>query len=324
LDDLETTASLTKTRSRRCLLHTIKALDTLFFDILGFSDRLRTMEITVLHHLYAELIDDVRVTVFTPEILGTPDKQRKSNFDRADLLFDSIVLVSRNLMGDGYGAAVHDFLMSCTSLMEKSFAQQLPIRGAIGFGDYLEDSTRNIFLSREFAHLVRAEKAQNWSGCLVLPEAAKQILPIVFLMPDAPTHYEHRAMPLVRYEVPFKSTDTPSSNTYWCINWVYFLDPSERAIGLAFLKTPKLENTLRFIQHIDSLPDEDRPLPENFRPAIRILGQGTRCGVRIKFLDASGHGVDPPADASLKIKLTAGSEQAVFQGPPITSPKGGV
>lgn len=55
-----------------------------FFDILGFSDRLRTMDITDLHHLYAELIDDVKNTVFSSEILGTPDKKRKANFDRAN------------------------------------------------------------------------------------------------------------------------------------------------------------------------------------------------------------------------------------------------
>jgi hypothetical protein len=288
-----------------------------FFDILGFSDRLRTMEITDLHHLYAELIDDVRSTVFSPEILGTADKQLKSNFDRANFLFDSIVLVSRDLASEQIGPAIHDFLMSCASLMEKSFVKQLPLRGAISFGDYLEDSGRNIFLSREFANLVRMEKAQEWSGCIVLLEAIEKILPIIFLQPDAPIHYEHRAMVLVPYDVPFKSINTRLSKTYWCINWVYFLNPDEKATGLAFLKSPKLENTLGFVQHVDSLPDEDRPLPEKFRPAVRLLGQGTRFGVRIKFIDANGNGADPPADARLQIVLNMGSTNVVFQGPPM-------
>lgn len=295
-----------------------------FFDILGFSVRLRTMEMTDLHHLYADLIDDVQGTVFSPEILGRAGKQRKSNFDRANFLFDSIVLVSRALTPEDARQAVHDFLMSCASLMEKSFTRQLPLRGAVGFGDYLEDSERNIFLSREFANLVRVEKGQEWSGCIVLPEATEKILPVLFLNPDAPKHYEHRAMVLAPYEVPFKSTEKPHSGNYWCINWVYFLSPEERSAGLAFLKSPKLENTLKFVQHVESLPDEERPLPEKFLPAVRLLAQGTLSGVRIKFLDDRGNAVDPPAGVPLKIVLKAGSEQVTFQGPPITDREEGI
>lgn len=288
-----------------------------FFDILGFSDRLRTMEITDLHHLYAKLIDDVKNTVFSSEILGTPDKQRKANFDRANFLFDSIVLVSRDLNSEPISPAAHDFLMSCSSLMEKSFAMQLPLRGAIGFGDYLEDSERNIFLSSEFANLVRAEKAQEWSGCIVLPEANLKLLPVVFLEPDAPTHYEHRAMPIAFYEVPFKSTESLQLRRYWCVNWVYFLNPSSCEAGLGFLKSPKFENTLKFVRYIEGLPDKEQPLPDTFLPAVRVLTQGTRCGARLKFIDASGNGVDPPAGRKFNVVFKAGSDHLIAQGPPL-------
>src|SRR5688572_10707044 len=100
-----------------------------FFDILGFSQRLQDMELSTLHQLYAELIDDVRRTVFNPQILGAPEGRTKSNFERASFLFDSIVLVSRELLSDSGRPAIHDFLMSCSTLMEKSFAKQLPLRG---------------------------------------------------------------------------------------------------------------------------------------------------------------------------------------------------
>lgn len=287
-----------------------------FFDILGFSERLRTMDIADLHRLYAELIDDVADTVFNPQILGL-QPQRKSNFDRANFLFDSIVLVSRDLTVDFGRPAVHDFLMSCASLMEKSFALQLPLRGAISFGDYLEDPERNMFLCREFADLVREEKAQEWSGCIVLAPALERVLPVLYLDPGGELHYEHRAQVLAQYNAPFKAAEGQRRQRYWCVNWVYFLSQSELGKGLAFLKPPKLNNTTEFVRYIQSLPAEDRPLPEAFRPAVKVLGQGTLGGVRIKFVDAEGNGVDPPTEAKLTIRLVAGSQTAQFQGPPI-------
>lgn len=297
-----------------------------FFDILGFSQRLQDMELFALHHLYAELIDDARSTVFNSKILGLSEGQTKANFDRASFLFDSIVLVSRELSSDFGRPAIHDFLMSCSTLLEKSFAKQLPLRGVIGFGDYLEDDQRNIFLSREFAEMVRTEKAQDWSGCVVLRSAEKQILPVVFLEPNASTHYEHQAQVLALYKVPFKTHGNSESGerasaSAWCVNWVYFLDQADLEQGLQFLKGSKRSHTERFIRYITQLPDEVRPLPKNFSPAVRLLAQGTLGGVRIKFLDEDGRGVDPPQDAALLIKLIAGSQTAVFQGPPIPDPE---
>jgi hypothetical protein len=287
-----------------------------FFDILGFSDRLGSMPLTDLHALYVQLIDDVRMTVFSSEVIGTPQKPSKSNFDRANFLFDSIILVSRDLSDEHAGGAIHDFLMSCSLLMEKSFAKQLPLRGAIGFGDYLEDTERNIFLSPEFANLARIEKDQEWSGCVVLPDAMEKILPVIFLQPDLATpHYEHRAMVLSLFDVPFKSSEHVQPGKHWCINWVYFLDPFDRATGLEFLKSPKRENTIRFVEYIEKLPDEDRRLPNQFRPAVRVLGQGTRAGVRIKFINESGKGVDPPASCRVNISLNLGAYSIVLPVP---------
>jgi hypothetical protein len=293
-----------------------------FFDILGFSDRLRSMPLTDLHALYVQLIDDVQQTVFSSEVIGAPQESRRLNFDRANFLFDSIVLVSRDLSDERAGAAIHDFLMSCASLMEKSFAKQLPLRGAVSLGDYLEDTERNIFLSPEFVNLARVEKDQDWSGCVVLATAMGKILPVIFLQPDRPTHYEHRAMVLSLFDVPFKSGGLMPPGKHWCINWVYFLDPFERATGLEFLTPPKRDNTLKFMTFIEGLPDEDRPLPDQFRPAVRVLGQGTRAGFRVKFVDESGKGVDPPASCQISVVLNLGADFVVAPVPFVDKSEG--
>lgn len=293
-----------------------------FFDILGFSDRLRNMSLTDLHALYSQLIDAVPQTVFSGEVLGTPRKSRKLNFDRANFLFDSIVLVSRDLSDERAAGAIHDFLMSCALLMQMSFAKQLPLRGAVSFGDYLEDTERKIFLSPEFANLARVEKDQEWSGCVVLPSAVSKFLPIVFLQPDLDTHYEHRAMVLSLFDVPFKSGGHLPPGKHWCINWVYFLNLFDRAAGIEFLKPPKRENTVRFLEFIGNLPDEDRPLPDQFRPAVPVLAQATRGGVTLKFVDDSGRAVDPPASCRVNISLTLGTHSLVFPGPPFQNTDG--
>ncbi len=200
--------------------------------------------------------------------------------------------------------------------MQKGFATRLPLRGAIAFGDYLEDTGRNIFLSPEFSSLAHAERDQDWSGCVVLPQAANRIIPVVFPgEQDAAAPDEHRAMVLSHFDVPSKSSK-PSS-LQWCLNWVYFLNPTDLAGGLQFLKSAKRENTLKFIDFIRRLPDEDRPLPEGFAPAVRILAQYTLGGVTLKFVDSSGNGVELPGSAPrLKLRLEIGGKTIAFPGPP--------
>ena len=279
-----------------------------FFDILGFSDRLRVMPMGELHALYSELIDNVRDTIFEPIATTGELAERRTNFDRADFMFDSIILVSRDLSDPKVrGPAVHNFVSSCSTLMEKSFARQLPLRGCVGLGDYLEDKSRNIFLSRLFADLVSAENNQEWSGCMILPNAADLITDATYLDSARVARAPHGELPILPFDVPTKS-GAPSRR--WCINWGYFLPESSRAIGMSFLVGAKAKNTSAFATYVDSLPSRNYLLPDRFRPAVRMLAQATRGGMRLMFKNEAGEPVDPAPGQELNI--------AVLPAPPDT------
>ncbi len=286
-----------------------------FFDILGFSDRLRSMDVQELHSLYAGLIDQVDKSVFNQEVLNHPSIKTKSNFAIAQFLFDSIVLVSKDISGDNYHSNVNDFILACSSLMEQSFERKLPLRGVIGLGDYLSDEERNIFLAREFADMIHLEKQQEWSGCIFTSQAIQYILPVFFLNPELDHHRQHRAMILTDYDVPFKEISEKEQKS-WCLNWVYFLSPTEIIRGLDYLTGTKQKNTLAFVDYIQNLPDERRVLPESFLPVVNVLAQGSKGGVRIKFVNEHGEAAEPPKGVKINIELRVGEMGYRIQGPP--------
>ena len=95
----------------------------------------------------------------------------------------------------------------------------MPLRGAIGFGDYVveqkNDLTR-LFLSTAFEDLSRAEKDQEWTGCYVLPNSEAVIQEHLFGAPDC-GHVSQSAA-LYRYSVPLKRGERVNA---WCLNWLH-------------------------------------------------------------------------------------------------------
>lgn len=270
-----------------------------FFDVLGFSAKLVERGERGLHSTYANLIDEVRKTVFssTQHSAGGETAPR-ANFDRAYLFSDSIVLVSGPLTDGGHPAIFH-FIGSCSLLLEKSFEAGLPLRGCIGRGDFLDDPQRNIFLSSAFPRIVKTEGVQEWSGCALLPEAADVVLGSLFSSdPERLMQSPVRDQLLVHYCVPTKSGE----HAGWCLNWPFFVNRAAVAPVLEEMTEPKRRNTAAFVEYVLRLPTEqEQPLSEEFHPAVRLLVQVTTGGMRMKFSDADGAGVDPPAGTSVEL-----------------------
>lgn len=276
-----------------------------FFDILGFSHRLETMHASELHALYASLIDEAQDTVFEPVKSAHPKgPKRTPNFDRARFLFDSVVLVSRDLAVGDWKRTVTDFVGACVLLMEKSFGLALPLRGCIGFGDYLEDAERGIFLSRAFANMVRAEKRQAWSGCYVLPEAEDRVMQSVLLDMASPSAVNGGAF-LLRYPVPMTGS---APEEHWCLNWVYCLAKSELEAGMAFLNAEKGANTAAFVQWTNEVEPWTHELSDVYRPAVGIKVAMSACSLRVRFFDAQNESVDPPSGVTLTLSVHACAE----------------
>lgn len=269
-----------------------------FFDVLGFSQRLRTMPAEVLHREYAALIDEVAHTVFRDRrrVLhadGTNGDAVVDNFAKAQFLFDSLILVSHDASQVQH---VSDFVLACVLLMEKCFAAQYPLRGAIGRGDVVEDEDRNIFLSRVFPDLVQAEKVQSWTGCYVLSNCESFVLEALFGSSYATGSRKPEArFPLVPFEVPARvNSPDATPGTQWCLNWPYLMGSSNLANGLAFLDAAKRPGTEKFIDHVFALPDQSQVLAPEYAPARIARVLVTRSGFRPAILNEFG---DPAPEA---------------------------
>lgn len=271
-----------------------------FFDILGFSVRLQTMGLEELRRLYAGLIDDVQRKVFSPvDMAGV----QRSNFARARFLFDSIVLVSHSMDEPATHLQAFNFVAACLTLMETSYALKMPLRGCVGFGDYLDDPVHGIALSRVFPDLVRAEKRQEWTGCFVLPDAAPRLVNALYRASEQEVAARASQQSLlVRHPVPVK--DAPSEEQ-WCLNWCDFVDHPVLDETLEWLISPKRERTREFLEAVRRLPDSARYLPVENQPVHSVRMQVGAGGMRFRFSDERGCAVDPPHGFQLTVVAEA-------------------
>lgn len=116
-------------------------------DVLGFSNRLESMRLDDLVLMQSSLIERADREVFNPPTVHGSPQSAPSNFERYNFLFDSIVLVSKPTDTIKH---VSFFITAVAHLMELFFANQMPLRGAITFADYIEDSTRGVALSPSY------------------------------------------------------------------------------------------------------------------------------------------------------------------------------
>jgi hypothetical protein len=214
-----------------------------FFDILGFSTRVQNMSPEEVHALYARLIDHARDRLLGPIDISQHGDTRVTNLAFVQFLFDSLVVVSHPIdlaEPDPHGP---NFVTTCLTIMGHSFGLHLPLRGCIGLGELLHDPQRGLFLSKVFPNIVAGEKAQCWSGCFLLEEAA------AVLAPSKSSQDPRQSERLVYYPVPTRV----GAFDRWCLNWVRFMDAEALTTGLAFLDDVKGPHTRRFVDHVRAL-----------------------------------------------------------------------
>ena len=286
-----------------------------FLDILGFSDQLARIPLETLHDRYAALIDDADQTLFQPPNLSAPDGPRHRNFDYAGFHSDSVILVSKPLDTNGPESAFN-FTAACTQLLEKGFARSLPYRGCIGIGDVLLDEDRRLFLSNAIPRLLNIEKRQEWCGCVIDRAVEARLLGLLYGGEPNPS----QGWLVMRYPVPEKQARRsfvskllsplkrrrPGDGPGLCLNWVTFLSPRELDAGLAFLIEPKLGHTRRFVEAVGRLTILHFPFSVRGSAIVAVRLQMARSGMRMKFMDAAGEGVDLPEGSTVDIRVGIG------------------
>jgi hypothetical protein len=269
-----------------------------FLDILGFSQRLKEDPLESLHERYSLLIDEANKKVFSPPSISEHNLGTLlPNFDYAGFHSDSVVLVSKDLTGERAPEGAFSFVAAIAVLLEEGFAHRFPFRGCIGFGNVLLDEERRILLSDVLPALLSMEKLQEWSGCVIHPDVESRVLALLFGC-EPPVN---RASLLVRHRVLLKQQQVIEHGL--CVNWVSVIAAHALANGLDFLIGQKRYNTHEFVQYVQGLPDTVYPLkiPGTAIVAIRVVP--ALGGLRFKFMDENGEGVDPPDGFKVEFRI---------------------
>lgn len=258
-------------------------------DVLGLSRRLGTREqLEATSRQYSELIQSAKQKIFTSGTMLGSASQEISNFEVGEFVFDNLVLVSHPLTTH----TACQFVMALTHLMEVFALGDMPLRGAIGLGDYCYDAESNVFLSNIFKALSAEEGRQNWAGCVVLDDAAEYLVNEI-CGPEA-ERFMSQSSALLKLEVPAKDP----MGRRWCLNWMHLLSPSQRQQILSFLAgdPSKLAGTEGYLNQLSALPPSIGPvfgLPPEFSPAVAMKTLNSRATARVQFVDASGESVKP-------------------------------
>ena len=262
-------------------------------DVLGFSNRIRTRpELLQTMEKYAEMIKLAKQHMFSPQTVEGSPNQAEPNFEFGQFVFDTLVLVSHPL--DIFSA--YRFIFATILLMETFYKEKFPLRGCIGIGDLCIDETSQVFLSDAFKRLRIEEEGQQWSGCVLLEEVEKFVLDAVLGSTVEVARFTEmpRSSLMHWFPVPVKEVVDPPRNR-WCLNWSYFLSSSTVDAGLEYMEGDPVKrvNTAKYIQFLNTLPDDAQVLPDEFFPAKTVKFMKARAGVRLKFRDKDDNAAEP-------------------------------
>lgn len=255
-------------------------------DVLGLSQRLNSREgIETTSKIYNSLILEAKQQIFSSGTMLGSVEPKISNFEVGEFVFDNLVLVSHPISP----TTCSQFTLALIRLMQRFALEGMPLRGAVGIGDYCVDSDTKVFLSNVFKALHYEESRQNWSGCVVLENVENRVIDDV-CGPDAAS-YQTKSSAFLRMSVPSKD----GMGERWCLNWLYGLSPLERNKVFQFLAADnsKLSGTQRFLEKLESLPERVSPLGPEFLPAVAIKAVLTRGAAEINFIDQQGEKVEP-------------------------------
>ncbi|MFP6800133.1 MAG: hypothetical protein VCA39_13605 [Pseudomonas sp.] len=266
-------------------------------DVLGLSRRLNTRaDLEATSRKYSSLIHMAKTEIFSGAAVVGSEGPDISNFEVGEFVFDNLVLVSHPLTTH----TACQFTLALTLLMERFALADMPLRGAIGIGDYCLDPDSKVFLSNIFKALSAEEARQNWAGCVVLEDAAQ------FLVNEVSGPYaglrKSQSDLLLKMEVPAKVLmgEEPMGKR-WCLNWMHMLSPTERRSVLDFLTgdPSKRAGVEAYLAHLTGLPPThmpEQPLAPEFLPAVAFKTLCTRANMRFQFVDEAGEAVKPGVD----------------------------
>jgi hypothetical protein len=154
-----------------------------FFDVLGFSEKVKSIGLQRIYEIYEDLISIVekyngkhgyieymegRPTDFAIFIGARYEKGEDgkdytpywATFNVDHYYFSDTVM----LWAPWHPKVASIFLRVCSDFFCEAIKHELPLRGCIGYGRVVFDTSRNIFLGEPLVDCAKGETAQNWVG----------------------------------------------------------------------------------------------------------------------------------------------------------------
>jgi len=131
-----------------------------FFDIQAYSDFIDKTSFTDTVWKTNKLVSSIKSAANT-DVHGV-------KFD-CWILSDSIILVIDTERSRLFAGSIEFFLGTCSVIMANAMRERLPLRGAIGGGDFFKDG--EIMVSSALVDAAHYEKEQNWLGAVLTPTA---------------------------------------------------------------------------------------------------------------------------------------------------------
>lgn len=264
-------------------------------DVLGLARRLRTKEeLEATAKRYNQLIREAKQSIFSSTYGSSDTDPKVSNFEVGEFVFDNLVLVSHPV--DQVSASA--FTLSLIKIMKLFASEDMPLRGAMGIGDYHSDPQTGVFLSNIFKELNQEESNQEWAGCIVLERDAEKIIELV--NGESALEKQNKACAYLKMEIPAKKP----IGERWCLNWIYTLPTSQKEKLFDFLKgdKAKFDGTIKSQIALSNFPDMQTPLSEQgFLPAVVMKYINTCQHIFLWFEDKDGEPAYPPNKFVVKL-----------------------
>lgn len=174
------------------------------FDVLGIKNGIETGRSADIARRYADmlgLIDQLKSTPVGDSAIPTllPVSSSNTTQPEVHVFSDTIILISEN---SSFEAAARLLIMAWR-LMQAFFSADLPLRGAVAFGELHTVAEHQIYIGPALVRAHELEAAQAWAGAVIDPS---------FLERYPPTAWEGEGLRglydivFPEYAVPFKKS----------------------------------------------------------------------------------------------------------------------
>ena len=229
-----------------------------FFDVLGFKNLVEKNSHEELIEIYEDKLYNtlnLSENIFNPILkFFTPEVEKDTLNIKTYLISDSIILIQNDLTKRGF----LNMIAKCQLLLSHSFADGIPLRGALSFGPVtiIENVRGTTIVGLGLTKAYDLERTQQWSGGMIDYECFN-------LFPDENADafikklLSNKENPLIiKYDIPLKN----SLYNGYSFNWTqYNLIRDEKDIIEAFTKHKKeiisskeelmIDNTLKYYRH---------------------------------------------------------------------------